>query len=79
MFSDILMEEDETPTAAMMGGRGLPAAQSDPAGGGSSSSNSGRRERRANRPAAHLQHREREFTGISSNPATATPIVSFSF
>ena len=46
---DILMEEENEPP--------LP-------GGGGGANTAGRRERRANRQAAHLQPREREFAGL---------------
>ena len=64
IFSDILMEEDETPMANVIGSRSTSGQTADSTGGGGGGGGGGgRRERRANRQAAHLQQREREFTG----------------
>ncbi len=58
------MEEDETPMATVLSGGSRSTHQQQQQqqavtdGGGQ-----GRRERRANRQAAHLHQREREFTG----------------
>jgi hypothetical protein len=68
------MEEDETPMATVLSGGGTRSThqqqqqqqqqQAVTDGGGQ-----GRRERRANRQAAHLHQREREFTGKIQLPS----------
>jgi hypothetical protein len=65
------MEEDETPMATVLSGGSRSSHQQQQQqqqqatdGGGQ-----GRRERRANRQAAHLHQREREFTGEALLPS----------